>query len=624
MADPTTPDGLVGDPNAASVTNNLTGNTPAGTFMGTSSSVATNADYIGGTNIANVSSDIIRDPAGFLGSEGTLADNIPTVDANAEGTSIDNNNYNVDVDALQGSAQQGATGQAASVTAPTTAPTYTAQTTAGQVGRVMDNLDAATATVGNENLVNEATIDLEGLATGTNADGSVNATGRALNTVFTQDISRIVDTSTVSGQLLADRLGEGNYTDAKTQTTYWLDELSKDFVDPATGQPKIPSWAAGALRGVNRMIAFKGVTGTAAMGAVAAATMEAMVPIAQDQANFFRTMTAKNLDAKNTQALQTAQILANMNLAEMDARMEQAVFNAKTFVQYDLTNVANEQQVELVRAQAKQQAIMEDANQVNVQRRFNAENKTQVDQFYTQLGAQIDQFNVTQRNGMTQFNAGQANDMTQFNLQMENQREQFYLNMQNQIDMANAQWRQKVTLTNAQMAFDAAATDVKNIVGLTSEQLNQMWDRSDSLLDYAWREGESQKDRNVQIQVAKMNYDAQVAAANAKKKGFGSVIGSIAGNVLGGWAGSTTGSAAITTMLGFSDERLKDNIVQYGELDNGIKLFKWEWNDKAKKLGADKWPTYGVVAQDVQKIIPDAVRLGKNGYLTVDYNKVVA
>ena len=624
MADPTTPDGLVGDPNAASVTNNLTGNTPAGTFMGTSSSVATNADYIGGTNIANVSSDIIRDPAGFLGSEGTLADNVPDIDPNAQGTNIDNNKYNVDVDALQGSAQQAAVGQAASVTAPTSAPTYTAQTTAGQVGQVMDNLDPATATVTQDNLVDEETIDLEGLATGTNADGSVNEVGRALNTVFTQDISRIVDTSTVSGQLLADRLGEGNYTDAKTQTTYWLEELSKDFVDPNTGQPKIPSWAAGALRGVNRMIAFKGVTGTAAMGAVAAATMEAMVPIAQDQANFFRTMTAKNLDAKNTQALQTAQILANMNLAEMDTRMEQAVYNAKTFVQYDLTNVQNEQQVELVRAQAKQQAIMEDANQVNVQRRFNAENQTQVDQFYAQLGVQIDQFNVTQRNGMTQFNVGQSNDMTQFNLQMENQREQFYLNMQNQIDMANAQWRQRVTLTEAQMAFDAAATDVKNIVGLTSEQLNQMWDRSDSLLDYAWREGESQKDRNVQIQVAKMNYDAQVAAANAKKKGFGSVIGSIAGNVLGGWAGSATGSAAITTMLGFSDERLKDDIVQYGELDNGIKLFKWTWNEAAKKIGADKWPTYGVIAQDVQKVIPDAVRLGKNGYLTVDYNKVVA
>lgn len=624
MADPTTPDGLVGDPNAASTTMNLTGNTPAGTFIGTGSSVATNADYVGNTNIANVSGDIIRDPAGFLGSEGTLANNVPTIDADAAGTNVNGNDYYLDANGLQGSAQTAVTGQASTVTKPTEANTYTAATTAGQVGQVMDNLTAATATVGNEALVDEETLDMQGLATGTNADGSTNVVGQALNTVYTQNISRVVDTSTVAGQLLAERLGEGNYTDAKTQTTYWLDELSKDFVDEATGQPKIPSWAAGALRGVNRMIAFKGVTGSAAIGAVAAATMESMVPLAQDQANFFRTMTAKNLDAKNTQALQTAQILSNMNLAEMDTRMEQAVYNAKTFMQYDLTNVANEQQVALVQAQGKQQAIMEDANQINVQRRFNAESKTQLDQFYAQLGAQIDQFNVTQRNGMSQFNAGQVNDMTQFNLNMENQREQFYLNMQSQIDLANAKWRQSVTLTQNQMLFDAAATDVKNIVGLTSEQLNQMWDRSDSLLDYAWREGESQKDRNVQIQVAKMNYDAQVAAANAKKTGIGGMLGSIAGNVLGGWAGSASGSAAITALLPFSDERLKEDIVEYGKLDNGVRLFKWKWNDVAKKLGADKWPTYGVIAQDVQKVIPDAVRLGKNGYLTVDYNKVVA
>jgi len=196
--------------------------------------------------------------------------------------------------------------------------------------------------------------------------------------------------------------------------------------------------------------------------------------------------------------------------------------------------------------------------------------------------------------------------------------------MQSQIDLANAKWRQNVTLTQNQMLFDAAATDVKNIVGLTSEQLNQMWDRSDSLLDYAWREGESQKDRNTQIQVAKMNYDAQVAAANAKKKGFGAILGSVAGNVLGGWAGSASGSAAITAMLPFSDERLKDNITQYGQLDNGIKLYTWEWNDEAKKHGYDKHPSYGVMAQEVAGVIPEAVRVGRGGYLRVDYSKVVA
>lgn len=623
MADVTTAEGLVGDPNAASVTNNLTGNTPAGTFVGTGSSVATNSDYVGGTNITNVSSDIIRDPSGFLGSEGTLSDNVPTIDPNTAGTNIDNNKYTLDADGLQGSAVTGATGQASQVTQPNSTPTYTAVTTSGQVNQLANQNTAAQGTVSQDAIAEVEGLDMQGLATGTNADGSTNEIGNAINTVFTQSMSQIVDTSTVSGKLLAQRLGEGNYIDAKTQTDFWLSELSKDFVD-ANGNPTIPPYAAGAARAVNRMIAFKGVTGTAAMAAVAQATMESMVPLAQDNANFFRGLTTKNLDAKNTQALQAASILANMNVADLNARENVAVTNAKSFLQMDITNLANEQQTKLVNAQMKQQAIMEDANQVNAQRRFNIENQVEMDKFYDQLGAQIDQFNVTQRNGMAQFNAGQQNDMTQFNLQLENQREQFYLNMQKDIDASNAKWRQTVTLTENQMKFDAAATDVKNIVGLTSEQLNQMWDRSDSLLDYAWKEGESQKDRNVQVQVAKMNYDAQVAAANAKKTGIGGMIGSIAGNVLGGWAGSASGSAAITAMLPFSDGRLKDNVKEYGSLPNGVKLYTWDWNDEARKLGAGKLPNYGVIAQQVEKVIPDAVHVGEGGYLRVDYTKVVA
>src|SRR5690606_21524089 len=100
-------------------------------------------------------------------------------------------------------------------------------------------------------------------------------------------------------------------------------------------------------------------------------------------------------------------------------------------------------------------------------------------------------FNASQVNGMSQFNASQSNAMKQFNASLENNREQFYQNMQYQIDTANAKWRQTVTLQEDQQAFEAAATDVKNSVGITTEQLNQLWDRSDSLLQYAWQSSEN-------------------------------------------------------------------------------------------------------------------------------------
>jgi hypothetical protein len=535
--DPTTATGLVGDPNAAGGGSDpVTGNIAAGTFVGTSSSVAQNADYVGGVNVANTSADILKDPSGFLGSEGSLSDNVTTIGFDPNDV-VDKNDYSMDVDGLQGSAGQGAVAQASNVTKPNAPATYNAATTGSEVDTLNQTTNAATAAFSSQAEVDVDQLDMKGLATGVNADGSRNETGEALNTVYTQNFTNLVDTTTVSGKLLAQNLGEGNYTDAKTQITFWMDTLSKDFVDPVTGQAKIPTWAAGALKGVNRMIAFKGVTGTGAISAVAAATMEAIIPIASEQSKFFQTLTVKNMDAKNTQAINTANILSKMNIADLDSRMTEAITNAKNFITYDMKNLDNEQQMVLVKHQAKQQSIMEDSKQENVARQFGATETNSMNKFYDELGARIDMYNVEARNSMEKFNIGEDNEMDKFNLTMENQREQFYLNFQKEIDESVAKWRQTISLTNNATLNNAAATDVKNIVGLTTEQLNQMWDRTDALLDYSWKESEAQKDRRMNIQVAKLNYDAKVEASRDRSSPFGKIVGSVAGAVIGSAAG---------------------------------------------------------------------------------------
>jgi|TARA_R110000764_G_scaffold6925_2_gene25421 hypothetical protein len=552
--DPTTANGLVGNPAAAGGgSDQLTGNIAAGTFVGTGSSVASNADYVGGVNVANTSANILKDPQGFLGTEGTLSDNVTTIDASNPDNVLNNNNYSMDVDGLQGSASNASVAQAAGVTKPNTASTYNAATTAPQVDTLNKNTSAATATFSNQSKVDVDKLDMGGLATGTNADGSTNSVGQAFNTAYTQNLSTIVDTSTVSGKILAQTLGEGNFTDAKTQITYWMDTLSKDFVDPVTGQAKIPTWAAGSLKGVNRMIAFKGVSGTAAISAVAAATMEAIIPIAQEESRFFQTLTVKNLDIKNTQALNTANILSKMNIADLDSRMTESITNAKNFVTYDMANLNNEQQVVVVEHQAKQQSIMEDAKQENVARQFGAGEINQMDKFYDELGSRIGMFNTEARNGMEKFNAGENNAMSKFNLTLENQREMFYTNFQKDVDESVAKWRQTVELSNNATLNNAAATDVKNIVGLTTEQLNQMWDRTDALLDYSFKESENQKNRRTQVQVAKMNYDAQIEAKRDRSSPFAKIAGAVVGAVVGsaaGPVGAKMGSQIATSMFG--------------------------------------------------------------------------
>ena len=92
------------------------------------------------------------------------------------------------------------------------------------------------------------------------------------------------------------------------------------------------------------------------------------------------------------------------------------------------------------------------------------------------------------------------------------------------------------------------------------------------------------------------------------------------GDILGG-AAQLAGAALMGGMnpFGFlSDKRLKDNIEYIGKSKDGHKIYTWEWNDIAKKLGVDT-PTIGVLAQEVMKYMPEAVMEDENGYYRVNY-----
>lgn len=516
---------------------------------------AGNADNVGGINVTNFASQLVGDPSSFFSSDMKLSNQVPTINPYTEGTNIDGTDpkYAMDADALKVNAATGAAGQAAQITPQQTA-TYQAETSFDRVTQPATTMEAAQGQVRPEAVIKTEQLDMQGLATGTNADGSANYTGQALNEYARQDISNVIDTSTVSGKLLAQALGEGNYLDAKATLKGQLDILSKEFVDPATGETKIPTWAAGAARAVSRIAAFKGVTGTAATAAMAQAIMEASLPIAQQDAQFFQTVTIKNLDNKQQQTINTANILSKMELTNLDVRMQTAVENAKNFMQMDLTNLNNEQQARAINTQARVQSILEDSKQENAARLFTAQSTNEMNKFYDSLRASIDQYNVSQRNSMEQFNVGQVNSISQFNSTLENNRQQFYQSMQYNIDVANAKWRQAVTTANAEMTFQAAATDVKNLVGVSVEQLNQLWDRSDALLDYAFKNSQNQAEIEARVGIAKMQAQIERDKIKAAKGGgvlgaIGKVVGAVAGSVLGP-VGTALGASLAGSLFG--------------------------------------------------------------------------
>jgi len=80
---------------------------------------------------------------------------------------------------------------------------------------------------------------------------------------------------------------------------------------------------------------------------------------------------------------------------------------------------------------------------------------------------------------------------------------------------------------------------------------------------------------------------------------------------------TTIASAAII----FSDINLKEDI-KFSHKEGDYNIYTWEWSEEAKKLSKGKLPTYGVLAQEVQKQKPEAVITHGSGYLMVDYGKL--
>jgi hypothetical protein len=71
-----------------------------------------------------------------------------------------------------------------------------------------------------------------------------------------------------------------------------------------------------------------------------------------------------------------------------------------------------------------------------------------------------------------------------------------------------------------------------------------------------------------------------------------------------------------------SDKRLKNNIIKIDNSNNVINSlngYTYEWDEKSGKTGEG----VGVIAQEVKELIPSAVRENEDGFLSVDYLKLI-
>jgi hypothetical protein len=88
--------------------------------------------------------------------------------------------------------------------------------------------------------------------------------------------------------------------------------------------------------------------------------------------------------------------------------------------------------------------------------------------------------------------------------------------------------------------------------------------------------------------------------------------------MLGGLAG--IGGSAATAGIKYSDRRLKQNVFKLGSLGKGVNLYEFEY--KPSLIADGGLRHIGVMAQEVEKSMPDAVIDTDSGFKAVDYDRV--
>ena len=198
---------------------------------------------------------------------------------------------------------------------------------------------------------------------------------------------------------------------------------------------------------------------------------------------FFQTVSITDATNEQQAIIQNAVLQSQANITEAGINERLAIQNAKTFLQTDLANLNVEQQTNVLRAQQEQQRMLSNQAATNAAAQFNAANENQTNQFMANLAAQMTQFNAAQKNATEQFNVTQANaaearnanrvaDANKFNAQLQTQIEQFNANQDFARNQWNAQNAAAVEASNIQWRRQAntANTAAQNAVNLQNAQ----------------------------------------------------------------------------------------------------------------------------------------------------------
>jgi hypothetical protein len=265
----------------------------------------------------------------------------------------------------------------------------------------------------------------------------------------------------------------------------------------------------------------------------------------------------------------------NLNLdfgIERDRALADAIAQRYAFEQADnsmanqiaMANAANATQAGIANAGYQTQAGLANANNWN--------------QLGTQLlgkQADIGMYNAGQFNDASMFNSGQQNAANMFNTGQTNNMNQFNAGQSNAFNLANTGMQNEFNLGNAANTYKSEWAPL--------DYLANLWGGA----------------------------GGQITTGGSSGGGLD------VGGILGGAGNLGLGAAAMAPFLGFSDRRLKKDITRLFEDARGFAWysFKYVWDSVTEHVG--------VMADEVEKVIPRAVMTHPSGFKMVDYSQVV-
>jgi hypothetical protein len=276
------------------------------------------------------------------------------------------------------------------------------------------------------------------------------------------------------------------------------------------------------------------VLNAAKISDIANMNFTAEVQVALENARLAQTVNLANLSNRQAVVMAQAAQMANLETQNLSNMQQAAVQNAQAFLQMDLTNLQYRQQTMLFKAQEMNQAILTDTAAQNAALQFNAASKQQADQFNANLASEVQRFNAAQTNAMKQFDVSQANALAQFNTQQVNARTEFNAANALQVAQANAQLATQVSLANTAAITQTNIANAQAANSMSTTVYNGQVQLYRDMVDYAWKSGEMDLERENKLAIESMKIEAsKYAADKTVDAAMYSALGQLSASVFG-------------------------------------------------------------------------------------------